>query len=48
MPARPMNVSLRPPSASPRRVISARPRAISAMRVFAPNPRPSQMPAPIA
>ena len=28
MPARPMNVSLRPPSASPKRVISARPRAI--------------------
>ena len=33
MPARPMNVCARAPSASPSRVISASPRVISAMRV---------------
>ena len=43
-----MKVSLRAPSATPSRVISTRPRVISAMRVLAPKPRPSEMPAPIA
>ena len=43
-----MNVSLSAPSASPSRIISARPRVMSAMRVLAPKPRPSEMPAPIA
>src|SRR6266545_668663 len=33
------------PSATPRRVISARPRVISAARVLKPRPRPSRMPA---
>jgi len=43
-----MNVSLRAPSATPSRVISTSPRVMSAMRVLAPKPRPSEMPAPMA
>ena len=48
MPDRPANVSGCAPSATPIRVISARPRVISATRVFEPKPRPSHTPAPIA
>ena len=47
-PASPMNVSFSAPNATPRRIISASPRVISATRVLAPKPRPSEMPAPIA
>ena len=47
-PARPMKVSGCAPSATPRRITSDRPRVISAMRVFAPKPRPSESPAPTA
>ena len=43
-----MNVSWSAPSATPSRIISARPRVISATRVLAPKPRPSEMPAPMA
>ena len=43
-----MNVSGRPPSRSPRRVISASPRVISAARALSPKPSPSEMPAAIA
>src|SRR6266545_486977 len=45
MPARPANVIGWAPSVTPRRVISARPRVISAARVLKPRPRPSRMPA---
>ena len=48
MPDRPANVSGFAPIATPIRVISARPRVISATRVFEPKPRPSETPAPIA
>ena len=41
-PARPMKVSRCAPSATPSRVISTRPRVISAMRVLAPKPSPSR------
>jgi hypothetical protein len=47
-PPNPMNVDARAPSASPKRVISAKPRVMSAVRVFAPNPIPSAMPVAIA
>ena len=40
-PDRPMKVSARAPSATPRRVISARPRVISAARAFSPGRRGS-------
>ena len=43
-----MNVSARPPSATPRRVISARPRVTSAARAFSPRARPSHRPQAIA
>ena len=36
------------PSATPSRVISARPRVISAAREFSPDSRPSAMPTAIA
>src|SRR6266487_18739 len=45
MPARPAKVTGCAPSVTPRRVISARPRVISAARVLKPSPRPSRMPA---
>lgn len=48
MPERPANVSAFAPSATPMRVISARPRVMRATRVFEPKPSPSEMPAPIA
>ena len=48
MPVSPMNVSVWPPRAVPRRVISARPRVISAARAFRPRPRPSATPVAIA
>ena len=47
-PDRPASVSRRPPIASPKRVISAKPRAISAARAFWPSPRPSATPQAIA
>ena len=43
-----MKVSFCAPSATPSRIISASPRVISATRVLAPKPSPSEMPAPIA
>ena len=44
-----MKVSARAPSATPSRVISARPRVISAARAFRPERRmPSAMPVAIA
>ena len=43
-----MKVSRWAPSATPRRVISLRPRVISATRVLAPKPSPSDSPAPTA
>ena len=39
-----MNVSGCAPIATPRRVISARPRVMSAARALKPMPRPSQAP----
>ena len=47
-PDRPMNVSARAPRATPRRVISAKPRVISAARAFSPRFRPSAMPVAMA
>src|SRR2546426_5202069 len=44
-PARPANVIGCAPSATPSRVISARPRVISAARVLKPSPSPSRIPA---
>src|SRR5882672_1483399 len=44
-PARPANVIGCAPSATPSRVISARPRVINAARVLKPSPSPSRMPA---
>ena len=41
-------VSARAPRASPNRVISAKPRAISAARAFCPSSAPSTTPQPIA
>ena len=43
-----MKVSRCAPSATPSRIISTRPRVISAMRALAPKPRPSDRPAPMA
>ena len=48
MPARPAKVSGSAPIASPSRVISARPRVISAARGLCPMPRPSAIPAATA
>ncbi|CAB4809688.1 unannotated protein [freshwater metagenome] len=48
MPARPANVIGFPPSATPSRVISARPRVISVARVLSPKPIPSVIPDAIA
>ena len=45
MPARPANVSGRAPAASPSRVISARPRAMSDAFALSPSRRPSTPPA---
>src|SRR6266849_1865663 len=45
IPARPAKVCGSAPSATPRRVISAKPRVISAARVLWPIPRPSRIPA---
>ena len=47
-PARPLTVSRAPPRASARRLISARPRVISAARVLAPKPTPWAMPQAMA
>ncbi len=43
-----MKVSARAPSATPRRVISARPRVTSAARAFRPSAMPSAMPVAMA
>ena len=43
-----MQVSLLPPTAFTRRIISAKPRVIKAARAFIPNPKPSPIPAAIA
>ena len=43
-----MKVSRAAPSFTPRRIISASPRVISATRVLAPKPMPSAMPEPMA
>jgi hypothetical protein len=48
MPASPAKVRARAPNATPRRVISARPRVSSAARALAPRSSPSLMPAAIA
>src|SRR5437016_7550833 len=48
IPASPANVRGFAPSATPNRVISARPRVITAARVLYPNPRPSRIPAATA
>src|SRR3989475_7342083 len=48
MPARPAKVNGSAPRATPSRVISARPRVISAARVLLPSPNPSRMPAATA
>src|SRR5712691_3259707 len=48
IPASPANVRGSAPSATPRRVISARPRVITAARVLCPKPRPSRIPAATA
>src|SRR6266704_1668976 len=45
IPASPAKVAGSAPSATPRRVISARPRVISAARVLWPRPSPSRIPA---
>src|SRR5437773_12350302 len=45
IPARPANVTGCAPSLTPRRVISASPRVISAARVLKPSPSPSRIPA---
>ena len=47
-PAMPIKVDGSALSAQPKRVISAKPRVIKAVRAFAPKPMPSAMPAPIA
>ena len=47
-PARPARVELRPPIATARRVISAKPRVISAAVALCPRPIPSNTPAPMA
>ena len=47
-PDRPASVSRRAPQARPKRVISAKPRAISAARAFWPSPLPSTTPQAIA
>ena len=47
-PVRPEKVSAAPPSATPRRVISAKPRVMTMARVFSPTPSPSAMPAEMA
>ena len=47
-PAIPIKVSGFAPSAHPKRDNSAKPRVISAVRAFAPNPTPSEIPAPMA
>mgnify|MGYP001114417766 CR=1 FL=1 len=47
-PDRPAIVSGRPPRARPKRVISAKPRAISAARAFCPSPAPSTTPQAMA
>ena len=44
-PERPINVSVRPPCAIPKRLVSAKPRVISAARLLAPKFNPSQIPA---
>src|SRR5437762_778863 len=48
MPASPAKVNGSAPRATPSRVISARPRVISAARVLLPSPNPSRMPAATA
>src|SRR3989454_10582548 len=48
IPASPANVRGFAPSATPNRVISARPRVITAARVLYPNPKPSRIPAATA
>ena len=45
MPARPRNVESRAPADAPRRLISARPRVMSAAFALSPKPRPSDIPA---
>ena len=47
-PASPASVSARAPLARPKRVISAKPREISAARAFWPSPRPSTTPQAMA
>ena len=47
-PARPPKVSAVPPSATPRRPISASPLVMIVARVLSPNPSPSETPAAIA
>jgi hypothetical protein len=47
-PARPLNVAARAPAATPRRVISARPRVSRPALVLFPKPRPSLIPAATA
>ena len=47
-PDRPASVSRRAPMARPKRIISAKPRAISAARAFWPSPRPSTTPQAMA
>src|ERR1041384_3792984 len=47
-PASPINVSICAPSRRARRVISARPRVISAATLLEPNPNPAVIPAAIA
>ena len=48
IPARPANVRAFAPSATPNRLISARPRVTSVALVLSPNPKPCAIPAAIA
>ncbi len=48
MPASPAKVSGLPPSAAPKRLISASPRVIKAARVLSPAPSPSPIPTAMA
>ncbi len=48
IPLKPWNVSIRPPRATPSRIISANARVTRAAFVLSPRPRPSQTPAAMA